>query len=90
MKTLVTGATGFLGRQLCAKLLSQNHSVIALTRSPERAQQTLGKGITCLAWQSDWAEALQEVDVVFHLAGESVAGGRWTPDFKQKIGRAHV
>lgn len=88
MKTIVTGATGFLGRALCSKLVTQKQSVIALTRDPERAKKRLGAGVTCLAWEQDsdaWQDALNGADTVFHLAGESVAAQRWTPDFKQSL-----
>lgn len=94
MKAIVTGATGFLGRALCSKLVAQNHSVIAFTRDPRRAQQRLGSAVTCIAWEGkeagEWQEALEEADVIFHLAGESVGGARWTPAFKQQLRTSRV
>ena len=39
MKILVAGATGVIGRPLTAQLLAKGHSVIALTRSIEKARK---------------------------------------------------
>ena len=69
MKSLVSGATGFIGRQLCQQLTARGDTVIALSRSganlpggiPTRARD-LTQGEVDDTW-------LQGVDVVFHLAG---------------------
>jgi nucleoside-diphosphate-sugar epimerase len=45
MKTFVAGATGAIGRPLLAQLLARGHDVVALTRSPERAQSLVAEGI---------------------------------------------
>ncbi|MDD3763648.1 MAG: SDR family oxidoreductase [Nevskiales bacterium] len=36
MSILITGATGFIGRHLCAGLTAQGHEVMVLMRSPQR------------------------------------------------------
>src|SRR5262249_46947582 len=45
MKIFVAGGTGAIGRPLIAKLLAKGHAVIALTRSPEKAQALVKEGI---------------------------------------------
>src|SRR5262249_48255933 len=45
LKIFVAGATGAVGRPLIAKLLAKEHSVVALTRSPEEAQALVERGI---------------------------------------------
>ena len=89
MRIMVTGATGFVGRPLCTRLLQEGHSVRALTRDAARAQAVLGREVVCLPWggESDtaWREALEDVDTVVHLAGESVGAERWTDDYKRRI-----
>ena len=45
MKIFVAGGTGAIGRPLIAKLLAKGHALVALTRSPEKAQALLDQGI---------------------------------------------
>jgi nucleoside-diphosphate-sugar epimerase len=45
MKILLAGGTGAIGRPLIAQLLANGHTVIALTRSPEKAQALAEQGI---------------------------------------------
>jgi UDP-glucose 4-epimerase len=69
LKCLVSGATGFIGRQLCQQLAVSGDSVTALSRSGD----TLADGTPSLALDLAVAEPqgdlLRGVDVVFHLAG---------------------
>lgn len=91
MKALVTGATGFVGPRLL-RLLDQP---IVLTRNPERASESIGHlAGRILRWEPlegpPPPEAFAGVDAVFHLAGESVAEGRWTVQQKAKIRDSRV
>jgi nucleoside-diphosphate-sugar epimerase len=45
VKILVAGGTGAIGRPLMAELLAKGHALIALTRSPEKAQALVEQGI---------------------------------------------
>jgi nucleoside-diphosphate-sugar epimerase len=45
VKIFVAGGTGAIGRPLMAELLAKGHAVVALTRSPDRAQALLEQGI---------------------------------------------
>ena len=98
MNVVVTGATGFVGRPLCAELQVAGHQVTSLTRNPDRARALLGPAVTNVAWgasgdvgsASDWKQAIARSDAVIHLAGESVAGKRWTPEFKAIIRSSRV
>lgn len=45
MKIFVAGGTGAIGRPLIAALLARGHAVVALTRSPEKAQALVEQGI---------------------------------------------
>ena len=84
MRTLITGATGLLG----AELVSRTPSPVVLTRAPDSAISKLG-AVEAYPWQPQQTTpppvALRGTDVVFNLAGEPVAGGRWTQEKKQLI-----
>jgi uncharacterized protein (TIGR01777 family) len=64
-----------------------------LGRDPTRTRAQLGH-VTAFAWEPQAgpppAEAFAEVDAVFHLAGEPVAEGRWTPQKKRAIRDSRV
>lgn len=73
MRFLITGATGFIGGHLVRRLLDDGHEIIALVRSPEKADVLRDGGAQLLSGDlSVFAEpdrVLPEVDVVVHLAG---------------------
>jgi uncharacterized protein (TIGR01777 family) len=75
MKIAITGADGFIGRPLVARLAAAGHDVRRLVRRAPRGPDEI-------AWDPvagtiDRA-ALAGVDAVVHLAGASIAAGRWT------------
>jgi hypothetical protein len=95
MRVLITGATGFIGRPLCAALISAGHSVTALSRNADRARSVLGPAVACIAWASDaagtaWREAIGRADAVVHLAGESIAERAWTPAVKAALRASRI
>ncbi len=89
MKILVTGATGFVGQELGIHLARQGHQLHVLTRNPAKHEGMLPFPARLFAWDADQgvppAEAFEGVDAVVHLAGESIAGGRWNARRKQAI-----
>lgn len=69
MKFLITGATGFVGRALCAELLERGQFVRAALRLiPQEAENVEVVIVGAIDEDTDWAEALQGMDVVIHLA----------------------
>jgi nucleoside-diphosphate-sugar epimerase len=66
MKILVTGATGFIGRRLLAKLNNQEKKIKVLSRKPYPGFDTV---ICDLHSNKIPNDALVGVDTVFHLAG---------------------
>ncbi|MCE9552850.1 MAG: TIGR01777 family oxidoreductase [Planctomycetes bacterium] len=91
MRALVTGATGFIGSSLISRL---DHPVV-LSRQPEQAEKRLKSyGVKVLGWDSDHepppVAAFEGIDVIFHLAGESVGEGRWNAEKKKRISDSRV
>ncbi len=80
MQVLVTGATGFVGRVLTARLLRDGHAVTAWVRSMDRARALLGTEVRLAPGGREALDAsVPGMDGVVNLAGENVMGGRWTP-----------
>ena len=69
MKCLVSGATGFIGRPLCQQLAARGDTLIALSRSGASLPDGLSTLSLDLARSDVDNACLQDVEVVFHLAG---------------------
>jgi hypothetical protein len=93
MRVLITGATGFIGTALGARLSDQGHEVWALSRTGEAAAERVPFATRVFAWQPldgpPEAAAFEGVEAVVHLAGESVAG-RWGAVQRQAIEASRV
>jgi nucleoside-diphosphate-sugar epimerase len=66
---LVSGATGFIGRQICQRLLARGDSVVALSKSGIPLANGLPTVAVDLALDEPDAGLLSGIDVVIHLAG---------------------
>jgi uncharacterized protein (TIGR01777 family) len=79
---LVSGASGMVGSALVPLLTTQGHAVRKLGRSSGSASNSFGwdprRGVI-----DDGA--LDGADAVVHLAGENIAGQRWTDDVKRRL-----
>lgn len=82
----VTGANGLIGRSLCAFLTTGGHEVTPLVRRAPRAGEI---GWDPRAGRLE-AKALEGFDAIIHLAGESIASGRWTEKKKREIQESRV
>ncbi len=94
MKILVTGATGFVGRQVVKQLLEQNFDVIVLTRNIAKAALTLGSKCKYFQWSDNTAappaEAFQGVTGVINLMGEGIADKAWDEARKKRMYSSRV
>ena len=81
MSVLITGATGMVGSALSAFLRMRGNSVCRVTRDPSHP--------TDVRWDIKNGELDlprdAQIDAVVHLAGENIAGGRWSSDRKRRI-----
>jgi uncharacterized protein (TIGR01777 family) len=83
----ITGATGLVGRALCATLEGSGAPlrVVPIGRSAGAG------GIRWDPLRGELpAEALEGIDAVVHLAGEPIGPGRWTKARKQRIRDSRV
>jgi len=88
MRVLVSGANGFIGRELCPRLEASGWTVTKLVRGA-------GGSPTNVHWSPESGivepEKLHGCDAVIHLAGEPLAGGlRWSAEKKDKIRMSRV
>ncbi len=88
MKILITGATGFLGRRVCEVLSRAGHTLVALSRDPQRARERVPQLSATFPWESV-TQALEGCEAVINLAGETVAG-RWTDAKKRTIRESRI
>lgn len=82
MKILVTGSTGLIGSRLCSSLSAEGRHVLRMVRKTSAGGDEI-------SWDPSSgkldAGALEGIDTVIHLAGENIAGGRWTAERKRRI-----
>jgi uncharacterized protein (TIGR01777 family) len=96
MIVLITGATGFIGKALTARLASEGHSLRILTRNPNATQAAaIGavSGVQAFTWPSGGPvpeAAMDGVDAVAHLAGENIGQWPWTAARKARILESRV
>ena len=88
LRVVVSGATGLVGSALVPALRAAGHRVDRLSRRPPTT------GGTDIQWDPVVgrldSRALEGVDAVVHLAGESIAAFRWTAAVKERIRRSRV
>src|SRR5215813_9533860 len=74
---LVTGATGFVGSHLVDRLLERGNRLSCLVRKSSNLRYVKDPGIELvyggLDESTDWDEAFEGVDTVYHVAGTTFA-----------------
>ena len=85
MRIAITGASGMVGSALVPFLTAQGHTAVPVSRRPapggiqwDPASGTLD------------AAAFEGLDAVIHLAGENIAGERWTDSRKAALRESRV
>lgn len=98
MKIVVTGATGFVGVKLIERLQALGDRIVVLARNLAKANrqfpQEFFPNVEVVAYTplvlGDWAKVISGSDAVINLAGEPLAGVRWTEQRKQEIRDSRV
>ncbi len=89
MRVFLTGATGFIGRQLCQALFAQGHILTVLSRKPNvQVQQILGQ--VAVIHSLDELTPTHRFDAIVNLAGEPIFGSLWTQKRKQILWDSRV
>ncbi len=88
MKVLISGASGLIGSALILRLRSEGHEVSRLVRDRSAPAPD------AILWDPQAGRLdqapLEGFDAVVHLAGENIAGGRWTAERKRRIKESRV
>jgi len=83
MNIIMTGSHGFIAKAILPTLESKGHNIFKLVRSATNLNSDER------FWNPYKGEldrrAVEDVEAVIHLAGESIAEGRWTSKKKQRI-----
>jgi uncharacterized protein (TIGR01777 family) len=86
MKVLIAGASGLIGSALIPALEAEGAEVTRLVRSFARAGE--------IEWHPNNDQLapaqLKGFEAIINLAGENIAGGRWTDEQKRKIRDSRV
>ena len=96
MKLLLTGCTGFIGRELIPLLIKEGHDLTVISRQCKEKLKIKAKDSSLRiiqmnsadssAWQNEELQSsLKGCEGVINLAGEPIAEKRWTEDHCKQI-----
>jgi uncharacterized protein (TIGR01777 family) len=94
MRILVSGSTGFLGSSLIDVLEREGHTILRLVRPDTSKRAASGAPAQTVRWdpvggQID-AKAAEGADALIHLAGASIADGRWNAARKNLLRTSRI
>jgi uncharacterized protein len=84
MRILITGGTGFIGTRLCQYLARAGHHLTVYSRRPFTVRLRCGAEVEPLV-SLDEPSSEREFDAVINLAGEAIAGKRWSRKRKELL-----
>lgn len=84
---LISGGTGFVGKELVNLLLNKGYNINLLTR--HESEGLKNPNLREFKWDVYKGEidegCIKDVDAIIHLAGEEIAAKRWTEERKHQI-----
>ncbi|MBR9869583.1 MAG: TIGR01777 family protein [Gammaproteobacteria bacterium] len=83
-KILITGGTGFIGRELCKQLLKAGHTLTVLSRQKPATVKSICGKVEPVS-DLNYLKSHPGFDAVFNLAGEGIADKRWTAERKATL-----
>ncbi len=88
---LVTGANGFVGKKLCTELCEQGFAIRSAVRLPSNlANDPEQIVVGSIDAETDWASALNDIDVVIHLAARVHVMNEDAPDALTEFRKVNV
>ena len=101
MKLLLTGCTGFIGRELIPLLIKEGHSLTVLSRQSKERLKSIANDPSINVIQmnpadsSSWSKeeiqnSLKSCEGVINLAGEPIAEKRWTENQCKEIKNSRI
>jgi len=92
-RIVITGGAGLIGRALAAELTASGYEVAILSRNPQRVGG-LPPDVRLEKWDGrtaqGWGYLADGAWAIVNLAGESLAGGRWTAARKERIRQSRL
>ncbi|MGB6429525.1 MAG: TIGR01777 family oxidoreductase [Candidatus Acidiferrales bacterium] len=93
MRILISGSSGLIGSAISVALTREGHTVGRLVRPTSSAHSTSAQ-VGDVRWDpvagAFDAAAAEGTDAVVHLAGASIAGGRWTAARKRLLRTSRI
>jgi len=94
MRILVSGSSGFLGTAIVSSLIEQKHQVVRIVRPGTIAKNAGADRAEEVTWDplagKFSAGAADGADALIHLAGASIADGRWSASRKNIIRTSRI
>ena len=82
---LISGGSGFIGKQLTNLLIEKGYSVSILSRNKKQNTTDISYYQWDISAHFIEEESVLKADYIVHLAGENIAEKRWTKGRKEAI-----
>ena len=93
MRIIITGGTGLIGNAVAHEMGGSGHEIVVLSRDLAKVKK-LPPNTRAVQWDgktgAGWSPLLDGDTAIVHLAGESIAAGRWTESRKRRIRESRV
>ena len=89
MRILITGASGLIGKALQKSFTAKGYELLLAGRGEPRKSNEIQWSVE-EGFHEDDLDRLEGLDAVVHLAGEGIAGLRWTDEKKKAIRDSRV
>jgi uncharacterized protein len=90
MRILVSGSNGLIGSAISGALTRDGHAISRLVRPAAASRKQTGDVVWDPVAKAFDAAAAEGADAVVHLAGASIAGGRWTAARKNLLRSSRI